>query len=615
MISIQPSSQSPPRIHGYTHVTRTFAGANRLFPTMTPTDCLATQWSLKKILKLDGPGAATVEIVRGGEKRKVTAYCKVTHVLDPIRSMQGYYAKEQKGGERRTRKVENPNNQAYVDAIACVALGSMREQNKSPHFCLIYDVFKGTADTYRWNITDEYDTYRNYKKFWEKRRAGYFTLYIERDDDSETTLSSGGRRLTHTPSSGDLHDREFSYKTEKQWDEMNSPVDLIEVESSIAEGEASAELSGENQGTELAPLDALEEVNSLGIRTESTAAEIGVDKASNSEYSISSAADYEIYSEFKQFPVMIFFQEHMEGTLDDLLLAEVEDDDDSDDENSDETDESSEEELSTDEENNFKNVSQVSCGDSATNQSEDDVPMEQRWIAWTFQIIAALSQMNGIFDMVHNDLHTNNIVYAETDQAYLYYKSASNQIFKVPTYGILLRIIDFGRSTYTIGSTPFCSDDFAAGGDAEGQYNYGEIYNSKRGDRIAPNLSFDLCRYASSVLEVLYPEAPEDREFGAVLNREPNGWEQKETVSDFFNLLWSWIVCDDGTNILRNEDGSERFTGFELYPQIAAHIHGARAWDQIHKAIFAPFQIPISELKGCEAVYFLYDDAAHRDGR
>ena len=51
------------------------------------------------------------------------------------------------------------------------------------------------------------------------------------------------------------------------------------------------------------------------------------------------------------------------------------------------------------------------------------------------------------YSFTHNDLHINNIMYTSTSKTFLYYKY-NNIYFKVPTYGYLFKIIDFGRSHF-----------------------------------------------------------------------------------------------------------------------------------------------------------------------
>jgi serine/threonine-protein kinase haspin len=61
------------------------------------------------------------------------------------------------------------------------------------------------------------------------------------------------------------------------------------------------------------------------------------------------------------------------------------------------------------------------------------------------QIIFALAYAQRNFAFTHNDLHGNNIMFKKTDKEFLYYFHAG-VTYKVPTYGYLLKIIDFSLS-------------------------------------------------------------------------------------------------------------------------------------------------------------------------
>ena len=56
-----------------------------------------------------------------------------------------------------------------------------------------------------------------------------------------------------------------------------------------------------------------------------------------------------------------------------------------------------------------------------------------------FQISFALSYLQRRYDFTHNDLHTNNIMYIETDKRYLYYK-LNGRHYKIKTYGKIFKI-------------------------------------------------------------------------------------------------------------------------------------------------------------------------------
>jgi hypothetical protein len=80
------------------------------------------------------------------------------------------------------------------------------------------------------------------------------------------------------------------------------------------------------------------------------------------------------------------------------------------------------------------------------------------------QVMQALAVMGSAWDLRHNDCHTENVLGALTSSPYLHYEVVmhgkpgvhtrahdrdvvTNLYFRVPTYGVLYRIIDFGHTT------------------------------------------------------------------------------------------------------------------------------------------------------------------------
>jgi hypothetical protein len=195
-------------------------------------------------------------------------------------------------------------------------------------------------------------------------------------------------------------------------------------------------------------------------------------------------------------------------------------------------------------------------------------------------------------------------VWKETEESWLFYKTRDGTVWRVPTYGKIFCLIDFGRSIFRVNETWFISDDYEAGGDAEGQYNFDSLTKTNK-PLVYPNPSFDLCRYAVSVLDALYPEQPTELLEGAVLSKEGN-WVIHETESPFWNLLWSWLIDDNGRNVLREEDGEERFPDFDLYQHISHKVHGCKPQDQIHRDIFSSYKINAKDVGDWETVYPLF---------
>lgn len=189
-----------------------------------------------------------------------------------------------------------------------------------------------------------------------------------------------------------------------------------------------------------------------------------------------------------------------------------------------------------------------------------------------FQIIMILITYQKMFDLTHNDLHTNNVMFTSTSHEFLYYRYESKW-YKVPTYGRIFKIIDFGRAIYRFQGKVFCSDSFDKNGDAHTQYNTEPFYNPKK-PRIDPNPSFDLSRFASSIYDFIIDQRDED----------------KEVHFDLFQkLIHKWCSDDKGANILYKRNGDERYPQFQLYKMIAKNVHHHTPQTQLDDPLFALF--------------------------
>ena len=191
------------------------------------------------------------------------------------------------------------------------------------------------------------------------------------------------------------------------------------------------------------------------------------------------------------------------------------------------------------------------------------------------QIIMILIIYQKTFAFTHNDLHTNNIMYIDTDIEYLYY-TFDGKTYRVPTYGKIYKIIDFGRGIYKFNGKQFCSDSFASGGDAATQYNF-EPYMNENKPRLEPNPSFDLCRLACSIYDfVIDDESPDD-------------------MDDFQKLILEWCTDDNGKNILYKRNGEERYPNFKLYKMIARTVHNNIPKEQLMRPLFNQFLVDSAE--------------------
>ena len=174
-----------------------------------------------------------------------------------------------------------------------------------------------------------------------------------------------------------------------------------------------------------------------------------------------------------------------------------------------------------------------------------------------FQVIAMLYMYQQVFKFTHNDLHTNNIMCINTTEEYLYYTILGKH-YKIPTFGRIYKIIDFGRSIYSVNNVLLCSDSFSENGTANTQYNFKPFYNSNK-PVIEPNYSFDLCRLACSMVDFIIDDMS-----------ELNKYRKQVPVYD---LIISWLYDDNGVNILYKKNGEERYPDFKLYKMIARLVH------------------------------------------
>jgi hypothetical protein len=193
-----------------------------------------------------------------------------------------------------------------------------------------------------------------------------------------------------------------------------------------------------------------------------------------------------------------------------------------------------------------------------------------------FQIIIILYVYQNVFDFTHNDLHTNNVMFIETNQEFLYYTIQKTH-YKIPTFGKIYKIIDFGRAIYKINNKLICSDSFSQNGTAHTQYNFEPFYNKNK-KIVLPNKSFDLCRLSCSMIDFIIDDVKQIEQFREV---------------PIYDLIISWLYDDNGKNVLYKNNGEERYPDFKLYKMIARIVHNHIPDKQIHHHCFNKYKIAL----------------------
>ena len=217
-------------------------------------------------------------------------------------------------------------------------------------------------------------------------------------------------------------------------------------------------------------------------------------------------------------------------------------------------------------------------------------PDSVKHTAWMSQVMFALLFAQKTFGFVHNDLHSNNVMYVSTDKEFLYYK-VSNRSFKVPTHGYIIKLIDFERGTGSIKIAGmkdpkfFISDHFSVNEEAGGQYNIEPFYINKY-PSVKPNPSFDLVRLSTSLFWDLFPNGP---------TYEP----YKNNL--MFQGLMKWLKVDNNNILFSKENPKhERYHGFNLYKAIARLCKDtAVPRKEIESLPFIVDDVPMSEYCLC----------------
>jgi thiamine kinase-like enzyme len=484
-----------------------------------------------------------VELGYGGDQ-KVLAYQKVIHLLDAYKHLR--YGDVYSDSNRKSlwssqdlSFMNEPNNQAYVDVASSFLASSIHEQFGSPHFAKFYQAFRSLPDTYKLHVTDDISSYRFSNWFWQAFDKGIFTLEVrEKGSDALLTNDEVLQLLRPSPdmccdssSDGDSSSSEDSEDSNESDNSINAEV----LDEQDLEDESEVEM---------------ESVDNFECENES--AEI-INRGSSHTRNKDQDSDdsefdaYVIHAILKSMPVIVMHTELMSGNMDELL-----------------------------------------------EQEDFEDGWSDKWTAWLFQVIVALQQLQTHFNLVHNDLHTNNILWKNTDQEYFYYKLKNGKKFKIPTYGKRFTVIDFGRATLVFNGVDIASSDFRDGADAEGQYNYGS-WRNKDEPIIKPNPSFDLCRLSCSLTRVLFPKNPDQKHEDATIITKDGKTIIKETNNELFNMLWTWLSDDKKHSVLEDGSGDERFLGFDLYQHIAQYCHNALPSVWLEKPIFRKYNTDADE--------------------
>ena len=462
------------------------------------------------------------------------SFFKFSPLLDPVKYMMGKYEKfdisllPKLEDSTCHEKLLDNNNTAYVDSFFSYLSSKLLNNYNFLNGLDFYGSFVGIQKDFVVNVVDELD-YIYPADYFHKHKNKLFKLEDFDIDLLEIETRKYRKRL-------EMNDETVNIETDKL-DEYLTTDDIFELTENNLKlhNNENSELVYEKGGNNK---EENEESQSEGCSSRSSNTddeeedeeEDDEDKESKeslnsctnsnlSDYSTVSSEEHVVANVYN-FPVQIICMESLDNTLDSLL-----------------------------------------------DDEETDLNIKE-WKSCLFQVIMSLIIYQKCFDFTHNDLHTNNIMYVETKKQYLYYRF-DGVLYKVPTYGKIYKIIDFGRSIYKFKGNLMCSDSYHPKGDAATQYNFEPYFNPNK-PRLEPNMSFDLCRLGCSL-------------FDHFVDSIENKNKIKNPIA---KLIIKWCTDDKGRNILYKNNGEERYPDFKLYKMIARNVHNHVPNNEIKNKLF-----------------------------
>ena len=459
-------------------------------------------------------------------------FFKYSPLLDPLHYMVGKYENDKEyihnlpyptcilkdSSDNVLSKVSSNHNCSYVDSFFCY-LSSMTLQTHNVFNCLdFYGSFIGIQNSYKYDVSDDLD-YLSSSTFFNDNMNTLFTLEninVDQYHDDESRKKRPKLCISKTN-----HNITAVSLTECLVDVSDIAIDTLDdcimYDSTIDNNTDNQSSDDDNQSSDDDSSIAYTTDTDTNENNESES-ETEYDDSDNSDSTSNREEEQNAY--IRNYPVQMICLEKCDGTLDDLFIS----------------------------------------GNATVDNTASAL----------FQIVMTLIIYQKLFSFTHNDLHTNNIMYIETDIPFLFYKY-ENIVYKVPTYGRIYKIIDFGRSIYRFNGTTYCSDSFGQGGDADTQYNCEPFFNNKK-PRLEPNMSFDLCRLGCSIYDFIIPE-----------HLDYNDYDELQKT------IHRWCLDDNDKNVLYKKNGEERYPDFKLYKMIARTVHKHTPQEQLQFSFFNQF--------------------------
>jgi hypothetical protein len=494
-----------------------------------------------------------IKNINNNKNKDKDLFFKLAPLLDPYKFLIGKYnildtryltlPKIDSNENISYSKFLDLNNSAYVDGLFLFLSSNLIHEHNFVHGVEYYGSFLAIKNNFNINVFDDID-YLNGSEFFNKNKNLLFTV-----DDYEHLFNLQEGKLKPITIQHDLSSK--------------SKISIKSFDENIYEDIFEDNISLDNLKEFSIDLVDITNTNILDINDKDDKDDKEKNVTLKSNSTCSSRSSHTSVDEMD---------------CDDENCSDLEEDDEAElvEEGSEESDEEYEEEVI--------NVTipkfpiQVICMENCEKTFDELILANElnseEWHSAFMQIIMILITYQKSFSFTHNDLHTNNVMYVETNKKYLYY-CYKKKYYKVPTFGRIFKIIDFGRSIYKFNGNIFCSDSFNIGGDASTQYNTEPYFNEKK-PRLEPNFSFDLCRLACSIYDYVIDESDDTKDLSNL----------KDPIK---RLIVEWCLDDKGINMLYKNNGDDRYPDFKLYKMISRCVHNHTPTAQLERPEFKKF--------------------------
>ena len=482
-------------------------------------------------------------------ERSVDVFFKYAPLLDPVKYMLGKYDNSNnelftlpkfKSNESEThKKLLNQNNASYIDGFFVFLTSKLLHSHYFLHGVDYYGSYLCNKNNFIVDIVDDIE-YLTKSSFFNDNINELFMVdetFYEKLNEGDTRSKKEAIDILDDEHVLELSDTAEIETLDKLFENKDTSVSVDEI--TLETNDISNSIVYDKKQECSDDDDSGSECSSRSSNTDKSL-ENSDDEEDNDEDSDYDFSDSDEESEdedetlnisIQKFPVQLVCTEKCENTLDNYLM----------------------------------------------NNSDLD---EEELESIILQIIMTLITYQKAFSFTHNDLHTNNIMYISTEKKYLYYKF-NQKYYRIPTFGKIYKIIDFGRAIYKFRGNLLCSDSFSDEGDAASQYNFGPYLNENK-NVCEPNYSFDLCRLACSLYDFIDNDDDEEDEHTSK--------SYKDEI-DIEKVIKSWCKDDKGRNILYKKNGEERYPDFKLYKMISRSVHNHIPEKQLERECFKTYVI------------------------